>query len=138
MDHHHNVFWPLVSLFATAISIPVALFLDKRLAARLPHTRPYKWGFYLGCMNIIVCAPLALLLFGIAGFGKTSDALLAGVVGGAWFLFHAVCGFYIIKRRRWAWVLGTVLSFNVLEWVINGIYVRNRWQEMKPDRVGML
>lgn len=49
---------------------------------------------------------------------------------------HTVCGRFIIRRTRWAWVVSTIFSFNVILWIINFIYGRNRWQELGNDAVG--
>ncbi len=45
----------------------------------------------------------------------------------------AVTHFFITKRQRWAWVIGTILQFNPILWVINGFYARNRWAEFSGD-----
>lgn len=33
----------------------------------------------------------------------------------------------ILRMNRTAFLVGTVLSFNPLLWIINGIYLKNRW-----------
>src|ERR1035437_1338952 len=50
----------LYGFVAFVASICVASSLEERLKSRLPATRPYRWGFYNGCMGV-ACAPLALL-----------------------------------------------------------------------------
>jgi hypothetical protein len=52
------------------------------------------------------------------------------------FGLHAVAGWFIIKRKPWAWVVGTVFSFNIFLWVINYAYGRNRWREFAPGPCG--
>jgi hypothetical protein len=47
----------------------------------------------------------------------------------AYFAVQAVCGWFIIKRKRWAWAVGTAASFNIVWWIANSIYAKNRWQE---------
>jgi TPR repeat protein len=57
------------------------------------------------------------------------EAFGSSLVYSVWLAAYALCGWFIIQRKRWAWVLGTVLSFNILVWIINYIYGRNRWGE---------
>ena len=40
-------------------------------------------------------------------------------------------GYFVIKRRRWAWIVHTVASFNPLWWIINTVYARHRWAEFE-------
>ena len=47
-------------VIAVAVSIRYALELERRLKERLPDTRPFRWGFYIGC-SYLACAPFALL-----------------------------------------------------------------------------
>lgn len=48
----------------------------------------------------------------------------------AWCLIQGICGWFIIKRKRWAWAVGTVASLNLVLWIINCIYTRKRWKEL--------
>src|SRR3954470_17766255 len=91
--------WFLFLLVAIGVSIPVAFSLEKRVKARLPHTQPYKWGFYTGCMGV-ACAPLALLFLAVIPTAKTSDETLGCFALAAWLGVHGVSGWFIIKRKR--------------------------------------
>ena len=121
----------LYVLVAVVASICIASSLEKSLKTRLPATRPYMWGFYTGCMGV-ACAPLAVVaalgmaVAGINGRWETFGLFLALT---AWLALSTVSGWFIIKRKRWAWLLGTILSGNILVWIINYIYGRNRWGE---------
>ena len=33
----------------------------------------------------------------------------------------------ILKFNKYAFLIATILSFNPLLWIINGIYLKNRW-----------
>lgn len=44
--------------------------------------------------------------------------------------YGAVC-ISMLKYNRYAFVAATVLSFNPVVWIINGIYVKNRWEHQK-------
>lgn len=44
----------------------------------------------------------------------------------------AACGvlaWSFARRRRWAWVALTLLSFNPVAWVVNLVYLWKRWAE---------
>src|ERR1035437_1896021 len=128
----------LYGFVAVVPSICIASSLEKRLKARPPATRPYQWGFYTGCMGV-ACGPLAVLttlgmaVAGINGRWETFGLFLALTM---WLALSAVSGWFIIQRKRWAWVLGTILSCNILVWIINYIYGRNRWGEFGGQAYG--
>lgn len=100
-----------ILMIAVVVSMVMATRLEHKLKARLPHTRPYQWGFFLGCMGF---------WFGPATLG-----------------ISALCGWGIIKRRRWAWVVGTLLTMNPLAWIVNGVYAGHRWQEFTDEASGL-
>jgi TPR repeat protein len=144
-------FFYLYVLLAIIASILTALALEDRLKARLPAARPYRWGFYVGCIGL-ACGPLAVV---------PAIAMVMAVVRHSWsafgwclaymafFTLHTVCGWNMIRRKRWAWVVGTVFplfslnaitwvtngnyahfSLNIIAWIINGTYAHNRWGEL--------
>lgn len=118
--------------FATSIvSILVALSLEKRFKARNPATRPYRWGFYVGCVGIAWAPVVPIFSLGAIVAGAKGQWFLSGLFlfGMAYILVQAVCGWFIIQRRRWAWVVGTAATLNPAQWIICGIYANNRWQE---------
>jgi hypothetical protein len=58
--------------------------------------------------------------------------------GGAIFFFtffglHAISGWFILKRRRWAWIIGSVLTFCPILWIANGSYLLRRWKELAAE-----
>jgi hypothetical protein len=117
---------------AVIASIWAAQILEKRLKTRLPQTLPYRWGYYFGCMGL-ACAPFALFFAcAVIIFASYDKAELVGeyLVYTAYCGFQALCGWFIIKRRWWAWVFGTIFSFNIVLWIINGIYGHNRRKEL--------
>src|SRR6266568_959797 len=116
---------------AVIASIGVASTLEKRLKARTPATRPYSWGFYVGCMGV-ACGPLAVLMaFGLltAVTNAKWNAFGACLVGFGLFTVQSIAGWFVIQRKRWAWVVCTIFSCNIFVWIINYIYGKNRWGE---------
>jgi hypothetical protein len=69
---------------------------------------------------------LATLAAGLAGEQRH---MLVGGGATVFFALHAVCGWFIIRRKRWAWVIGTLLSISPAIWIPNAIYGSNRWKE---------
>ena len=121
-------------IVAIAVSIPLALSFEKKLKDRLPNTKPYKWGFYMGCMGV-ASAPIALL-FLWAALENPSDPVMPFL----FFLWAAgltTTGYFIIKRQKWAWIIGTILQFNIVSWIVNGVYQKNRWAEFDAESSGV-
>src|SRR5277367_2006155 len=133
-----NTIFDLYLFVAIIVCIFVAINLEKRLKKRIPATRPYRWGFYVGSMGV-ACAPLALLMavvMLIAGLNGRWEAVGLCLICTAFFALHTVCGWFIIQRKRWAWVVGTIFSLNIFTWIINYIYGRNRWAEFAGQPYG--
>lgn len=114
-------------LYALAVvcalfAIGPALYLERRRRqADGASTMPYKWGYYQG---------LGSLLFGtfmlFVGLAAGSQGALVGLL---LFGVYGVGGWFVVKRRRWAWVVLTVATLNPVLWFAHYIYGRNRWHE---------
>lgn len=112
------------------IATPIALSWNKSLRLRMPHVRAYAWGFYLGAMGMMGYGLLALVATALVLTGETKAVVLAAL-----FILCAVPYFFIIRRRRWAWIVGTILLFNPILWIINAFYARHRWAEMRLEEI---
>jgi hypothetical protein len=44
-------------------------------------------------------------------------------------LIYGVLAWFFARRRPWAWIALTLLSFNPIAWIVNAIYLRKRWRE---------
>jgi hypothetical protein len=139
---------------AVIISLVAAFWWDLRLKARRSAARPYMWGFFFGCI-CIAYVPLAAL---------SALEVVAAALRAKWaacdvhafftvlFALNVACGWFIIRRKGWAWALGTLLgpicAFPVLRdllgpvlghvgflgciiWLVNYVYGRNRWAEFR-------
>ena len=122
-------------LVGSLIFGPLASVLEKRRRKHSPDSRPYTWGIYTGWMLLIGGALFAGGCFYIMLNGATEPSFFFTL--GALFAVQSLSGFFILRRRRWAWVLGAILSFVpfgcLLGWIINGVYASNRWQEMSAE-----
>lgn len=130
----------IVSLYAAVAffgSIGLSFWLEKMRKKKLLATRPYTWGYFYGCSGVS-CAPLVVagLFFVMTNGGSynfSDEDSFALFIICLFFALHSVCGWFIIKRSRWAWIVGTIFSFNPILWLAHFIYVTNRWGEMKLE-----
>ena len=93
-----------------------------------PETQPYTWGLYVGFKAAILGVLLAAVSLSAFSGGIGVEGFFLLLVGVA----YAVSGLHTVRRKRWAWVSVTFLSFNPVLWIINFIYGRNRWMEFAP------
>ena len=42
---------------------------------------------------------------------------------------YAALAWSFARRRHWAWIALTVLTFNPVAWIVNLLYLRKRWAE---------
>jgi hypothetical protein len=99
------------------VPIIAAFVLNRRFKRRHPEARGFRWGYYFSIMSVI--AGLVIGLFMEAG---ATGIIICG-------LLYALLAWFFAKRRHWAWIALTVLSFNPIAWIINAIYLRKRWTE---------
>lgn len=111
----------LVFLLSLAAPIVGAFLLDKRHRRLRPNCRPFGWGYY----NALSCFLVPLL------FPGQVDPSVAGIAFLVALCIYAPLGILTLRRNRWGYVVLTVFSFNPVLWVINAIYINNRWAEMK-------
>lgn len=106
-------------LLSLCVALPASLTMKRHWAADNPGKQPYGWGYYQG-LNFT----FGLLLPMTAN--TKDEVILMFIYGG----LLTICGVGILKRKQWAWIAGTVLALNPVVWVVNGIYMSNRWKEM--------
>ena len=105
---------PLAILLAPIV---LAFLFNRRFRQRNPDKRGYRWGYYFSIMSFIAGIILGLFLeWGTAG------VIVCGFI-------YALLAWFFAQRHHWAWIALTVLSFNPIAWIINGIYLRKRWAE---------
>jgi len=131
----------------------VAAFrLDLRLESRLAANRPYMWASSSVHLHRLLCPLAALSAIEMVGAGLRAKWAACEVteIYTLVFALNAVSGWFILRRKGWAWVLGSLLgptcAFPVLRdlvgpalpnfefigwgiWLVNYVYGRNRWAE---------
>jgi hypothetical protein len=111
----------------------LAYWYDRRLHRTRPTTKAYGWGYFTGFQ--LVLAPLAVLVGSVYGSLQTDGGLLLKLL--AFSSFFSIFGIFILCRRvRWMWIIYTVLSMNPVLWLINAIYIKNRWKELGDEQAG--
>jgi len=122
------IYWG-ITIICLLISVPVAFSMNNALHKKHPDVKPYAWGYYIGLMGALSGTAVGILQFVAASrtYGSRSDTF---VLLGIFFLVTAVVHVFIVKRNKWAWIIGIILQLNPILWIINGIYLKNRWSEM--------
>lgn len=124
------------------IAVPAwitALFLEQRRKKTAAADQlPYTWGYFQAASGLL-SGCFAFVAVGVAARSSSAQS-------GVWLIWLVLAliwtpaGYFVLKRRRWAWVVHTVASLNPLWWIINTIYARNRWTEFGAEasaRVGI-
>lgn len=90
----------------------------------------FKWGYFFiinTALNNILLLSLAIyasLRYDEIGMLILTIALLAALL---------VSTHQALARRKWALILTTLLSFNILWYVINIFYLKHRWHEISEE-----
>jgi hypothetical protein len=117
----------IYAIVSQIVSIPSAFALEARRVKRSAETKPYTWGYYFGC-SCLCWFPLGLLGVYVWITGSPNVGLFA-----LWFIAIGTSGVFIIRRRRWAWVVGTILCFNPVFFRAHYVYAKNRWAELGAE-----
>jgi len=122
----------VINLIVALPALLLALWRDKKLHKRNPSAMGFKWGYFTGFRILFVAIILLPFLVLSALLGDlTEDEVL-----GFYFLVIVVLlvpGIFILCRHRWAWILYTVCSMNPALWIINAMYIKNRWKELREE-----
>ena len=105
-----------------------AFLLDRRHKRLRPQCRPFGWGYYNALGGFV--API-FIASGFRDLGMDQTTLRVA------FLLAVVTYFPLailtLRRNRWGFVLLTALFLNPILWIINAIYIKKRWMELKLD-----
>lgn len=121
---------PAISfVLALIFAWPLSHTLGEKWATKNPDKLPFKWGYFQGLCSIIGFATSAMALKMLVD--DRNDALLQifslhGFITG-------IAGIFMLKRNRWWWIPGILFSLNPFYWIVNGIYLSNRWKEMREE-----
>src|SRR6186997_803014 len=82
----------------------IAFGMEKRRAELQPNTRPYTWGLFQGLAGL----GSGLVLLGVAVIAALfvpSSAPQAMGLALLMIAFYSIPGYFVLKRKRWAWVV---------------------------------
>ncbi len=116
--------WPVAAVIAGVLvpCIAGALYLNQRLQQQHPEFRGFRWGYFHALFGLFLGLPLSVLMaLSMLGGQVTVWPLLL--------LADATIKVYALRRRRWAFLAMTALTFNLLVWLVNGYYAWRRWGE---------
>mgnify|MGYP007079515434 CR=1 FL=1 len=112
------------------LSLILALWHGSIWENRHPEKLGFKWGYFViynSLINNILIfgfllwagideGDIGLFLFGVAALGTS-----------------AAIAYFSVQRSRWALILSTILSINLLWMFINIFYLKNRWSEFRSE-----
>lgn len=116
-----NPLYGIAAICALLAIAPAFILERRRVRMAVDKTLPYRWALYQGITAVLFGTVLL-----VAGFAGGSDGVFGGLL---FFALYAVTGWFVIRRRRWAWVVLTLASFNPILWIAHYIYGSNRWGE---------
>ncbi len=88
---------------------------------------PYRWGYYCGIMSLV--ASIAFIIVAITEQDDPGTLVFCLCIS----FVYALLGIQTIRKRLWAFIVLTVLSFNPVSWTINGLYIKNRFSAYKAE-----
>lgn len=135
MNTYFQIITASPALFYLAINLIVALpalfisfKLDNKRTNRYPNTLTFKWGYFTGSRILMASTIITILGIIIIASGEPDLAEVnVAIIWALCVLF--IPGILILRRNRWAWIFYTIFSFNPFLWLINSIYIKNRWNE---------
>lgn len=125
--------WALLAILEVLVIITAlvaAIAANRRARREHPERKAFTWGYFqaLGIMENAALGILGSLLVA----SRMPRSLVQGEVG-AHFVIGILAfaiGFSMFRRKRGALVAATVISFNPVLWIINGVYLKKRWREL--------
>lgn len=93
----------------------------------LDNRKPFRWGYYCGYISIIMglVAAAANIAVYFSAPPDSTHLVLASLASA-----FATLGYFVVQRKRVAFVVLTIGSVNPVLWLINSIYIRKRWAEL--------
>ena len=119
------------------MTLGFVIMKDKELKNTCPNCKSFRWGYFIGCFSLTTAAlNIFLLIFG-AGFFLGWVAFIAylmlGWLNPVYYFIYLISvlifSYLMIERHKVGWIVGSVLSFNPVIWIINFFYGKKRWSE---------
>lgn len=120
-------------IILAAIGIPsliLALWHGSIWENKHPEKLGFKWGYFV-IYNALINNILIFGFLSYAGIDEGDIGLF--LFGVAALVASATIAYFSVQRRRWAIILSTILSINLLWMFINIFYLKNRWAEFRSE-----
>ncbi len=122
---------PVLGLAVIAAMIWISFVLDGRWRAKHPTDLPFRWGYF----QALLFFPGGLMAFVVA-LRSAPKSWLNWLLLIAYVAVYGVCGLIagyvlITQKKKWAWLFVVFAQLNLLTWVIDLPYGRNRWRELQ-------
>lgn len=108
-------------------SLIFAIYYNDRWQKLYPGEKGFVWGYF----QAAVCFPAAIICLSLPFIMEETDVWI-------WIYFsvHGLIApfvsYYLLRhKKRWAWVVVVVLQMNVINWIIDYFYGKNRWDEFR-------
>lgn len=115
-------------LGAALLGAIVSMYADYKREIKYPKSASYKLGYF----NITYLSSFYpfwwyLILTENVHSKFATESLFIAICTT---ILALVSAYYIYKRKRWAWILGTILTINQILWLINAIYLIQDWRDL--------
>ncbi len=118
----------VAGVIVALLCIPYAFRAGREFTRTYPERRAYTWGYWNGYSSISGSL-VYILIMSFSPDYPLDEKLLTG----AFYVYVGWLGWRLLQRRRHAWVWSTIWTVEPILWIINGIYMRNRWGEFKEE-----
>ena len=78
----------------------------------------------------IISAWLGLILGNLYIIGTLRETLVLAII---FLATNTILLVLVLKFNKYAFLIATILSLNPILWIINGIYLKNRWNHPKVN-----
>ena len=121
-------FWLFLNLLCSFPAIFLSLYLETIRKEKFPDGHKFKWGYFEAIRHIFTYAFLIISV----PFGSVMYIGLAKPIHPFISLIFAVIviglAIHVIKTcNKWSWIILSLMTGNIVLWVINGIYIKRRW-----------
>ena len=129
-----------IDTIVTVIIIIIGTILSHTLENKRlnkPITRPYTWGYF--CSVTAILSGSAFMLISLLYFNSKfsyldSKTQTIMVLWGGYGVLNCLGGYGWLTRNRSLAVVGIIVSLNPIWWIVNSIYLKNRWLEMDKTK----
>jgi hypothetical protein len=119
-----------IYLFSVLIlAFPISLVAGSKWAAKYPDKLPFKWGYFQSLCSILGIVMGTLAVIGLSEHEQDGELQFLCVFG----IAHGLTGIFMFRRNRWWWIIGILITLNPILWIANGVYLSNRWKEMRSQ-----